>query len=205
MVVILGYFYFGQDQRLADEAAVVRAADNATGWLLAHGWRHVLVEINNECNEPYDHNILKPARVPELIRRVQRQQVDGRRLLASTSYGGGRLPGTNVVEAADFILIHGNGMGRPAAVAELVRNTRALSSQPKPILFNEDDHYAFDQPTNNFAMALSAHASWGFFDYRRRGENFDEGYQSVPVNWGISSTRKREFFRLLAEITDSKP
>src|SRR2546426_6820568 len=30
MVVILGYFYFGQDQRLRDEAAVLGAADNAT-------------------------------------------------------------------------------------------------------------------------------------------------------------------------------
>jgi hypothetical protein len=30
MVVILGYFYFGQDERLTDEAAVVRATDNAT-------------------------------------------------------------------------------------------------------------------------------------------------------------------------------
>ena len=52
---------------------------------------------------------------------------------------------------------------------------------------------------------MDEHASWGFFDYRRQGEGLDEGYQSVPVNWAISSTRKREFFRLLAEITGSKP
>ena len=32
MVVILGYFYFGQDQRVTDEAAVVAAVDNATAW-----------------------------------------------------------------------------------------------------------------------------------------------------------------------------
>jgi hypothetical protein len=38
-----------------------------------------------------------------------------------------------------------------------------------------------------------------------KGESFDEGYQSVPVNWGISSPRKRGFFKLLAEITDSQP
>lgn len=30
MVVILGYFYFGQDQRQTDEAAIIRAVDNAT-------------------------------------------------------------------------------------------------------------------------------------------------------------------------------
>jgi len=205
MVVILGYFYFGQDERLQDEAAVNRAVDDTTRWLLEHGWRNVLVEINNECNVSYNHDILKPTRVSELIRNVQRQPLAGRRLLVSTSFGGGAVPGTNVIAAADFLLVHGNGMGRPAAVAELVRKTRALSTKPKPILFNEDDHYNFDQPMNNFVMAISEHASWGFFDYRRKGEGFDEGYQSVPVNWGISSARKRDFFHLLAEITGSKP
>jgi len=205
MAVILGCFYFGQDQRLADEAAVVRATDNTTRWLLEHGCRNVLLEINNEYNVSYHHDILKPARVSELISRAQRQQLDGRRLLVSTSYGGGAVPGTNVVAVADFLLLHGNGMSQPAAVAELARKTRALCAKPKPILFNEDDHYDFGQPTNNFAAAVAEHASWGFFDYRHKGEGFDEGYQSVPVNWGISSARKREFFRLVAEITDSKP
>lgn len=204
MVVIIGYFYFGQDQRLTDEAAVIRATDSTTRWLLEHGWRNVLVEVNNECSQSYDHEILKPARVHELIQRVQRQQVDGRRLLVSTSYRGGATPGTNVVAIADFLLLHGNGMNKPAAVAELVRKTRALSAKPKPILFNEDDHYDFDLPQNNFTAAVGEHASWGFFDFRRQGEGFDEGFQSVPVNWGISSARKREFFKLLAEITGSK-
>src|SRR5262249_17048675 len=58
MVVILGYFYFGQDERLRDEAAVLRAVDNATEWLFDRGYRNVLVEINNECNVSYDHSIL---------------------------------------------------------------------------------------------------------------------------------------------------
>lgn len=41
----------------------------------------------------------------------------------------------------------------------------------------------------------------GYFDYRMKGEGFDDGYQSVPVNWNISSERKKAFFRLLSEIT----
>ncbi len=205
MAVILGYFYFGQDQRLTNETAVIRATDDATRWLLERGWRNVLVEIDNECNVSYHHDILKPARVSELIVRAQRQQRDGRRLLVSTSYGGGTVPGTNVAAVADFLLLHGNGVSRPAALADLVRKTRALLAKPKPILINEDDHYGFDQPENNFTAALGEHASWGFFDYRRRGEGFDEGYQSVPVNWGIASARKRAFFGLVAEVTDSKP
>src|SRR6185503_7559945 len=47
MVVIVGYFYFGQDQRVANEAAVRRAVTNATNWLLDHDYRNVLVEIDN--------------------------------------------------------------------------------------------------------------------------------------------------------------
>jgi hypothetical protein len=106
-----------------------------------------------------------------------------------------------VVRISDFLLLHGNGVAQPERIAEMVRQTRAVSGYtPKPILFNEDDHFNFDQPTNNFVAAVSEHASWGYFDYRMKGEGFDEGYQSVPVNWGISSARKRGFFGLLDEI-----
>ena len=126
MVVILGYFYFGQDERLADEAAVLRAVDNATDWLLDKGWRHVLVEVNNECNVRYDHAILRPERVHELIERVKARTRDGRRLLAGTSYGGGTVPKENVVRASDFLLLHGNGVKDPARIAEMVRETRKV-------------------------------------------------------------------------------
>ncbi len=71
----------------------------------------------------------------------------------------------------------------------------------QPILFNEDDHFAFDKPENHFIAAVSEHASWGCFDYNMKGEGFDAGYQSVPVNWAISSERKTGFFELLSQIT----
>jgi hypothetical protein len=204
MVVILGYFYFGQDERLQDEAAVIRATDNATRWLLEHRWQNVLVEVNNECNVRYDHDILKPARVHELIERVKAMKSGGRRLLAGTSYGGGKVPEENVVRASDFLLIHGNGVSNPDRISDMVRQTRAVPGYTtKPILFNEDDHFDFDKPHNNFIAAVSEHASWGYFDVRMKDEGFDEGYQSVPVNWGISSERKKGFFRLLAEMTGS--
>lgn len=203
MVVILGYFYFGQDQRLRDEAAVVRATDEATQWLLGGGWRNVLVEVNNECNvRAYDHEILKPARVHELILRVRQAERDGRRLLVGTSYGGGGIPQENVVRASDFLLLHGNGVTNSARITEMVKQTRAVPGyRPMPIVFNEDDHERFDEPANNFAAAIAEHVSWGWFDYRRKGEGMNEGYQSPPVNWGLSSDRKRAFFKYLSEIT----
>ena len=206
MVVILGCFYFGQDERLADEAAVVRAVDEVTRWVLDHGWRHVVLEINNECNIRYDHAILQPARVHELIERVQGTTRDGRRLLVSTSYGGGTVPGPNVVRTADFILLHGNGVADPRRIAAMVQETRQVPGYtPKPIVFNEDDHFNFEVPENNFTAAVGAYASWGYFDYRMRGEGYRDGFQSVPVDWTIGSPRKRGFFGLLAEMTGAQP
>lgn len=205
MVAILGYFYFGQDQNLRDEAAVVRATDEATAWVLAGGWRNVLIEVDNETDvKAYDHAVLRPERIHELIERVRNTVREGRRLLVGTSYGGGGIPRDNVVRVSDFLLLHGNGVKKPGRITEMVAQTRAVPGyRPMPILFNEDDHEQFDQPENNFAAAVAAHASWGWFDFRRKGEGMDEGYQSPPVNWGISSARKRGFFALVAEITGS--
>lgn len=206
MVVIVGYFYFGQDEHLRNEAAVIRATDETTRWLLAGNWRNVLVEVNNETNiKAYDHAILRPDRIHELIDRVRKTERDGRRLLVGTSYGGGTIPKENVMRSSDFLLIHGNGVKDPARITEMVQQTRSVPGfRPMPILFNEDDHENFDQPTNNFTSAVAAHASWGWFDYRRKGEALEEGYQSPPVNWGLSSSRKRAFFKTLAEVTGAK-
>ena len=203
MVVILGYFYFGQDERLTDEAAVRRAARNATAWVIDRGYRNLLIEINNECDvRRYDHDILKPPRAPELIRAVK-EQGKAHGLLVGTSFGGGSIPTAGVAEASDFLLLHGNGVKDPKRIGQMVRQARMVADRKLPILFNEDDHYDFDRPENNCLAALDEYASWGYFDFRREGEGFDEGYQSVPVNWGISSPRKKAFFGLVKEITGS--
>jgi hypothetical protein len=202
MVVILGLFYFGQDERLADEAAVTRGVDNALDWLAAKGYRNVLIEINNECDIRYDHAILRPERVHELIVRARTHRG---KFLAGTSYSGGTVPGERVVQASDFLLLHGNGVGQPERIAEMVKAARQVAGyRPMPVLFNEDDHFDFDKARNNFTSAVSAYASWGYFDYRMPNEGFHDGYQSVPVNWGISSPRKKAFFDQLSEITGAR-
>jgi hypothetical protein len=203
MAVILGCFYFGQDQRLRDEKAVIRAVDFLTHWILDHDFRHVLVEVNNECNVQYDHAILQPDRVHELIERVKRVEVRGRRLYVGTSYGGGTIPGEEVCRASDFLLLHGNGVSDPNRIAEMVRECRRLKSyRPMPILFNEDDHFDFEQPRNNMGAAVNEYASWGYFD---PGEsNYRDGYQCPPVNWGINTSRKRAFFQALAQMSGAE-
>ena len=201
MVVILGYFYFGQDQRVKDENAIKKAVDNATGWLFDKGYTNVIVEVNNECNvRAYTHEILKPQRVHELIERVKATTRNGNRFLVGTSYGGGTVPLENVVRSSDFLLVHGNGVSDPNRIIEMVQQTREVPGyRPMPILFNEDDHFDFDKPLNNFVAAVSQYASWGYFD---PGENdYCNGYQSVPVQWQINTPRKRAFFEKTRDIT----
>ncbi len=203
MVVILGYFYFGQDQRLENEAAVLNATDRATKWIGDRGYTNVLIEVNNECDvKSYDHAILKADRVHELILRVRAQNKEGRQLLVGTSYGGGTIPMSNVLSVSDFVLIHGNGVSDPKRIREMVEQTRQVPGyRAMPIVFNEDDHFQFDQPENNFISAVDVYASWGYFDFRMKEESFTNGYQSVPVDWTINSERKRGFFQLLKSIT----
>jgi hypothetical protein len=202
MVVILGYFYFGQDQNLENEQAVINATDNITNWILTRGYKNILIEINNECNIEYDHKILQPARVSELIRRVRNTRKDGYDMLVSTSFGGGSIPDSSVVAASDFVLLHGNGLNSSSQITALVEATRKVKGYAsKPLLFNEDDHYNFASDSCNFAAAVKAYASWGYFDYRMEDEGFESGYQSVPVDWGINSERKKDFFKKLSEIT----
>jgi len=199
MVPIIGLFYFGQDQNLEDEVAVVTAVDNAINWLLEKGYKNVIIELGNESNnKAYDHAILKQDRIHELILRVKEKAPE---ILVSTSFNGNTLPPNKVVEASDYVLIHGNGVHDPARITEMVEMVRAMPTYtPKPIVFNEDDHFAFDKPGNNYTNATKAYASWGYFDFRMGEEGFDEGYQSVPVNWRISSERKKGFFNKTKEV-----
>lgn len=202
MVVILGIFYFGQEKVLTGPDAIRKAVDNVIGWLFEQGYRNVLVEINNECDIIYQQPLLQASGVHELIARAQNITQDGYRYLVGTSLAGGSVPPPNIVAASDFLLLHGNGVHDPALLAAQVRQTRKVNGyRPMPILFNEDDHFGFDQPVNNLTAAIGEYASWGYFDYRFESDDITEGYQSVPVDWGINHPRKKGFFEAVKRIT----
>jgi len=211
MVAILGLFYFGQDERLRDESAVVGAVDGVVDSLLEREYRNVVVEIANECDVPrYEHEVLQPHRIHELISRVRDRSRDGRHLLAGTSFRGRSVPSAEVLAASDLALLHGNGVMESGFIQEMVERTRERSpGRPIPIVFNEDDHYDFDLPTNNLTVATQCHASWGFFDAgpgaggKTAHSDYQEGYQNVPVNWSINTPRKRSFFDLVRQVTGS--
>jgi hypothetical protein len=98
-------------------------------------------------------------------------------------FNGRSVPSGNVVEASDYVLLHGNGVTDPANITAMVEQTRSLKEyRPMPVLFNEDDHFDFDQPVNNMRNAIRAYASWRYFDPgagRARGKgDYHDGYQA---------------------------
>ena len=208
MVVIATLFYFGQDQRVKDEAAVRRGVLNTTNWLLETGHRNVMVEINNEANLSYDHDILKPARVHELMQLVKETRLNGRRLLVSTSFGGptsgprtGDTPVTaNVVEAADYTILHSNGPDDPALIRRMIRDTRSLKTfRTMPVVITEGPQARYQEETSVMQASIEEYVSFGLYD---QGQNdYVNGYQSPPVNWGINNERKKGFFDRVKEVT----
>jgi hypothetical protein len=112
----------------------------------ASGYSNVVIEVNNECAVPrYEHAVLTPPRVHELITRARRLSHRGRRLLVGTSFAREMLPTEAVVAASDFVLLHGNGIHDPDEIAARADRVRALATwRPMPVLYNEDDHFDFD-------------------------------------------------------------
>ncbi len=74
------------------------------------------------------------------------------RLLVSTSLNGARVPSDSLVNAVDFVLLHGNGVQDPARITQMVDETRKLPSyRGQPIVFNEDDHFDFSEAAEQHA------------------------------------------------------
>jgi hypothetical protein len=215
MIVILVLFYFGMDERVKNEESVKNAVRNTCNWVLNKGYTNVLIEINNEVNVPlYEHEILQPHRVHELIELTKTQNKNGRRLLVGTSYASGHgkdRVDDNVVAASDMLLLHGNGVDHEGVKDWVHKSREQPSYRPKPVLYDEDDHYDFDKQQNNFKSAISVYAGWGYFDNGGQKDkqshrnpdvgNYIDGYQNVPVNWRLSSPRKKAFFNLVKEIS----
>lgn len=194
MAVIVGLFYFGQDHLLEDENAVIQAVDNVVDWLMESDHRNVLVEICNESSRHYDHEILRPSRVTELMERVTTRS-EGR-ISVSVSLPGGHMPDASVIEASSYVLLHGNRQEsrRIAAMVRELRSLPAFSADPKPIVFNEDS-----TEIDNLLAAVAEGASWGYHD--KGANDYQHGFQAPPVDWSVGTEDKRRFFAEIARLT----
>lgn len=134
VAAILTYYYQRQARILRDEAAVRAGVENATRWVVAQGYKHVLIEVANEFAHGGfgAHAVIRTAEgQASLLRLVKRIAPD--LLVTASGYHHGRIPAP-VAEACDFLTPHWN----LAKVEEIPERIALLRRFGKPIVCNED-------------------------------------------------------------------
>lgn len=144
MILNLIYFYQMEDEVLKDPAAIDRAVENATDWLIGHNCRNAIIEIANESNvSSYDHGRYIFRRMDHLIelarRRFETKHAAFRLpISASVTSHQKEIPET-IRRTADLTIIHGNGLSPESKriwVTQLFRDPEV----PGPIYMDEDDN-----------------------------------------------------------------
>ena len=201
MVVIVGFFYFGQATHVAvtpDDSNLRQAIVSGIEFLKSLPNRNILVEINNEANPGYGHPLLRPnERLAEAVLLAKR--VAGGRIPISFSWVGavGQAggPGDLAMQAVDYVLFHTNGR-TPEEVHQTIFDMRRWVGYSRPLLINEDGVSSM-----NLHAAVQERVGWGYYD--QGWNNYLDGYQSPPTNWGISTPVKWMFFEQVARLTGS--
>lgn len=201
MVVIVGFFYQGEDERVKitpDERYVRAALTNGIGFLKSLPHRNILVEINNETSvRGYSHPMLQPDGAVDAVRLAKK--VAAGRLPVSMSWSGGIQPkgsrGDDAIRAVDYVMFHTNGK-TPEKVREAIHAMRRWAGDDRPLLINEDGVSTF-----NLHAAVEEHTGWGFYD--QGWNNYLDGFQSPPTNWKIGTPVKWLFFEQVARLSGS--
>ena len=221
MVVIAGIFYWRHVFKLQDERAVWRAAHETLEFLQGTGQRNILIEIANETHARFGYEFFKPEGAHQMIEKLRAEYpgfLYSTSLVGANVQTGSGMPPVSLVEACDYVLLHGNGCRPPQLLAAIqaVKAMPAYQQHPKPIMINEDS-----PGLPNLEVAWRNGVSWGYFDQgyggaagwtgdayvnyrsRPRESRYEElsGFQTPPVNWTINTDLKRAFFRRVAEIT----
>jgi len=210
MVVELSPFYWGQDQRLADNDAVLAAMDGVCDWVLENGWTNVIIEVANEASyQPsgvyaFHHTLLQTAGSVDLMAHVKAYtsgpagaHLPHGRLLVSVSGHGGYVPNDAWIDEADYVIFHGNGQSASNTATKLntILGRAVYQADPKPIYTNEHN-----TDLTVIDPHLQRHASWG---YHGR-EQYQRTYPTTnTTRWTIS--KDPAWWNKLAEITDSDP
>jgi hypothetical protein len=218
MIVIVNYFYWKQVQHMPQDSSIFKAAEAATGRLLRTGFRNILVDVANESGDWWNRPVCGPDNIHKLIDIVKNMRRDGRRLLVGCSTGGtNQIPAGVWLAAEDFSLPHGNGCTPKSLAAKIcrIRKMPEYRARPRPIIVNEDG-----VELANMDVAVGEYASWGYYaqgagsgegiydaiwgDQREKEYGALSGFQTVPVNWGINTPQKQEFFAKVKCITGGK-
>lgn len=221
MVVIVSFFYWIQTNKMNGEQATWRAVENGMAFLRGLGRQNVMVEIANETNFHFIFPIFGPDKAHEMVAHFKNRYPEfpiTTSLVGANLETGQGMPTPALVEASDYLLIHGNHTRPPmlTKVFDAVRAMPAFKANPKPLMINEDS-----TGIPNLDASWQNYVSWGYYDQGYNGEARQHdiwvedsafhlrethlenlsGFQTPPVNWTINTPRKRAFFDRVAEVT----
>jgi hypothetical protein len=172
MILNVAYLYAHQDELFDNTAAIDKAVENATDWLIDNDVRNVIIEIANELdNGAWDHDKYVTENVDKLMElarsRFTEKHAKFRLPVTASSQRGKFFP---VQRKGDITTIHGNNMTPPEkgkAVKSLVHNPEA----PGPVYVNEDDN-GRETTTANLVNEIAscdavweAGGSWGYMPW----------------------------------------
>ncbi len=178
----------------ANDACIKACARSTLELLLASGHRNVLLELVHEPSPrpQYLQTICTPRREHELL-AYAREISGGAIPLTSGSWGAADEPAA-FYGAQDF-LAHGHAAASPEEVDRLGPGWQAAAAG-KPVFCLE-----VCSP-----VCLEAALRWnsGAALFNLGMNDYVEGYQAVPINWGITTPLKWNFMQQVAILTGSE-
>jgi hypothetical protein len=201
MVVIVGFFYQGSEQRIEvapDDKYIKEAVRQASLFLKGLPNRNILIEVANEVSpEMYTHPSLKSDGIVDLV-RIAQETVEHEVPVSFSWVGDPPARGTRGEEAlhtVDYVMFHTNWQ-TPEGVHDRIQAYRRVAGYDRALLINEDEVSVF-----NLQAATQEHVGWGYYDQGLN--NYRDGFQSPPVDWTIGSLAKWIFFEQVARLSGS--
>lgn len=201
MVVIVGFFYQGSNERIetAPEDQYAKEAIRQGSLFLKNlSHRNILIEIDNETNARfYKHPVMQPDGILDAV--LLAQATVQHQIPVSMSWLSGVMPrgsrGDAALRAVDYVMFHTNGK-TPEGVHDEIQAMHRWTGYDRPMMINEDGVSTF-----NLQAAVEEHVGWGYYD-QGLGD-YRDGFQTPPVNWRIGSLAKWVFFEQVARLTGS--
>ncbi len=182
MVMIVNILYWAQAKKMKSGRAVRSAVSVAARFLKEKGYTNVLIDVANEYDISLNkaHAIIQTAEGIASLIDLARTESGG--MLTASSGGGGTVD-SQVADAGDFVLVHGNGLTRGQYYDFLKRAIRLAKG--KPVLCNEDSPCC-----TRVDVALMTGTSWGYYN------NYTK--QIPPCFFGVTPGEDLFFARRMA-------
>lgn len=185
MVPIVSLFYRNQVDIFGNYDNVVKATTNILVWLKNNNYTNIIIEPANECgfDEFKKVGLHCSQHIPDLINLAKSYG-----FLSGNSLTGGKVPSNDIISASSVILIHGNSLNSNSEYKKMIDGVKKSSMyKNQPIIVNEAS-----TTSSYLDYCISQGVGWGYYD--QGSNNYKDGYQSPPINWGINTSKKNDFF-----------